>query len=343
MILQVTFPILKFNLLKSPLMNPEEKGSENPKEEEKKEDKNPTPEKQESKPDGQRPKMKFMDKLMNPSLLFSKNSDNPLINEGQVFLKKGRFDEALEAFEYALKEDKRSIDAQIGMGRALSSMGGIKNAKKGIAYFHNALKLDATRLDIYKDTINLYERLGDKKNAAVERKKQFIARTLKNNPNDSKANNNLGVIQLKQKNAGGAITSFKKSLKYSPGFLLAKINLANAYLQKADMVKVEEDKEMLIKQSLQLINQVMEKEQTAEGFLLKSKILMAKGEFKQALQYCDQAISSDPAMKEAYNTKRVLEERLGNIGKASQAYENFQSMNRQEQKEVKEKFDSPFE
>ena len=293
--------------------------------------------------DSSRPKLGFMDKMMNPSLLFRKGSDNQLINEGNLFLKKNRFEEAIAVFQSALEENDRCIDAHVGIGKALSGMGGIKNAKKSIKCFHEALIIDATRLDVYNETIEVYERLGDKKNAAAERKKQFVARTLKSDPNDHKANNNLGIIQLKQKNLDSAIASFTKSLKHNKDFLLAKSNLASAFLQKAGQIEDGEDKEILLKKSMHLLNQVLEKQQTAEACLLKAKVLMSQGENKKAVEFCDQAISKDPAMKEAYNTKSVIEERLGNIGKASQAYENFQSMNRQEQKDTKEKFNSPFE
>ncbi len=290
-----------------------------------------------------RVKLKFIDKLLNPSFLLKKGSSSPSINEGYLFQKMGKFDEAMAAFNEAIAEDKQCIDAHIGMGKTLSMMDGIKNAKKSIVFFNNALKIDATRLEIYKDVINLYERLGDKKNAAAERKKQFIAKTLKSNPHDFKANNNLGVIQLNQGNINASIESFKKSIKKNRGFLVARSNLANAYLQKSDKVKSEEDKETLVKKSLQLINQVLDKEETAENFLLKAKILLSKEDFKEAAESCDRAIAKDPANKEAFNTKRVIEERLGNISKASQAYENYQSMNQNEQKEAKKKFESPFD
>ena len=285
----------------------------------------------------------LVQKLMNPSILFSKASSNPLVNQGYVFLRKQKYDEAMENFKAAISEDKLCQDAHVGAGKALAAMGGIQNAKKSIVYFNNALKIDPSKLSIYQEIINVYERLGDKKNAAAERKKQFLAKTLKANPNDSKANNNMGVLQLQQKNVNAAIKSFKKAIRANKSFLMARSNLASAFLQKAQKSKDSGEQDLCLKQGLGLINQVLEKQSTAEANLIKAKILLQKGDAQKASEHCTIALSIDPALKEAYNTKRAIEEKLGNVGEANIAYDNYQSMKQSEQKVKKEKIMSPFD
>ncbi len=290
-----------------------------------------------------RSKIGLFKKILNPSMIFNKSSDNPIVNQGYSFLKKQNYEEAIDLFNTAITEDKHCHDAYVGMGRALAAQGGISNSKKSIVFFNKALRIDPAKLELYQEIINGYERLGDKKNAAAERKKQFLAKTLKANPSDSKANNNMGILQLQQKNVNAAIVSFKKSIKYNRNFLMAHSNLASAFLYKARKAKSDDDRNLLLKRGLGLIDQVLEKEDTAEANLIKAKILLMKGDSKKASEHCNKAVSIDPGLKEAYNTKRAIEEQLGNVGEATRAYDNYQSMTQQEQKSKKDKFISPFD
>ncbi|MBU2511766.1 tetratricopeptide repeat protein [bacterium] len=289
------------------------------------------------------PKMGLFKKILNPSMIFNKSSNNSLVNEGYLYLKKQKYEEAIDLFNSAIHEDDHCFDAYVGIGRASSTQGGIENAKKSIIYFNKALKIDPTKLEIYQEIINVYERLGDKRNAMAERKKQFLAKTLKSNPSDAKANNNMGILQLQQKNVNAAIVSFKKAIKCDRNYLMARSNLASAFLYKAQKLETDEERSLVLKQGLGLIDQVLEKENTAEANLIKAKILLMKGDSAKASEFCNKAISIDPSFKEAYNTKRAIEEQLGNVGEANMAYENYQSMTQQEQKSKKEKFISPFE
>ena len=290
-----------------------------------------------------RRQMGIIKKLMNPSALFVRSVDSPFVVEGNILLKKKRLEEALDAFQAAVNENANCIEGYLGIGKTLNLLGGVSNTKKSIKYFNQALKIDATRLDIYNDTISVYERLGDKKNAAAERKKRFIARTLKSNPYDSKANNNMGVIQLQQKNIDAAIRSFNKAIRSSKDFVTAKMNLANAYLHKALTMETELDRKPFLNQANDLVDFVLLKENTAAAHLLKAKILLHAGNLKAATTACNTAISKDPSLKEAFNTKQVIEERMGNIRNASQAFESYQSLTRQEQKKPRKNLTSPFE
>lgn len=288
-------------------------------------------------------KVSVFQKILSPKTLFTKISDNQEINDGYYYLGKRRFDDAINCFQNVIKEDNQSTDAYVGLGKTYCAQEGIKNTKQGLEFLQKAVQTDPTRLDIYNEIINIYERLGDKRKAATERKKQFIAKTLKSNPNDAKANNNMGIIQLQQNNTDAAITSFKKAIKLNKSFPTAKQNLSNAFLQKAMATKNEEEKAFLLKQSLGLINQVIEGGKSAEALLIKAKALLSRNEFDQAASACDEALLLEPSMKEAFNTKRVIEERRGNIGKANEAFENFESMKEKEQKIRKEKYVSPFD
>ncbi len=291
----------------------------------------------------QRPKFRLLKKLINPATLFTSSSKNPFINDGYALLDEANFEQAIRAFQAAIKEDIHCIEAYIGLAKTMSTQGGIDKAKSAIKYLQQALDIDYTKIEIYREVIDLFERLGDKKNATIERKKQSIARTLKSSPNDSKANNNMGVLQLKQRNFDSAIQFFKKSIKADRKFLNAKLNLANTFLQKALILEKKSEKISLLKTSNALMEDVLAVDKTAQTYLLKAKILLHMENVKQAAEICEKAYQLDPGMKEIINTKRAIEEKLGKISDASASYEQYKSMNTQESKMKKDKLISPFD
>lgn len=69
--------------------------------------------------------------------------------------------------------------------------------------------------------------------------KIFYSRVLENNPDHSDANNNLGVISLKEGRESEAIVYFKKALASNSRNLSASINLGNIYLKYHDYEKAE--------------------------------------------------------------------------------------------------------
>lgn len=277
-----------------------------------------------------KPKTSIIELLVKPFKEIFIRPENPYIADGYKLAAQENYDNAILAFKSALQQNEKDKAAFIGMARVYQKMGGISNSKSSIAQFNKALEIDPAMIDIYNDLIQLYKRLGDNKNAVLEHKKQFVAKSLRLNADDPLANNNMGVIQMKQKRLDPAIQFFLKALKKKPSFLMARANLAKALFQKGVLTDKEEKKKDLLKQAAKRIEEVLSKKKTAENILLKAKIFFHYGQEKKALAFCDEAYKMDPSMKEIQATKRVIEEKMGNIVKATQAFEDYQSLKKAE-------------
>jgi len=275
-------------------------------------------------------KKSLFKKLMHPSLMFSQKSKNKHINDGYELLEVKDYKQAIIAFETAAREDPKNIEAYLSMAKAYQQQEGIANAKLAVVNLQKALAIDFTQLNLYLELIKMYERLGDKRNAVLERKKAHIAKSLKSSADDPVANNNLGVIQLRQNHLDGAITSFETAVKNRPTFWMARTNLAKAYLQKSLMMEKESEKKKLLESASTHLDQVLAKEVTAQALLIKAKIILNHGNAKQALLICEQALQMDPSEKETYATKMVIEEKLGNIVKAGQAFDDYHAIKKGE-------------
>ncbi len=108
--------------------------------------------------------------------------------------------------------------------------------------------------------------------------------------------------------------------------VLAKFNLAKALFQKAKCEKDKVEKKIYLKQSIGWLDKVLQKEKEAEYILLKSKIYFYFGDSKKALEFCNEALEMDSSIKEIFAIKQKIEEKLGNITKAIQAHESYESI-----------------
>lgn len=285
-----------------------------------------------SKQSYKKPKVRIFSSIIRTLGLAKALSSNPLIADGNVLLEQQDYTNAIIAFKSAISENPISFEGYIGLARAYRMKGGLANAKLSIKSYYKALEIDHTSIETYDELILLCNRIGDKKRETLERKKLFVARTLKTTPKDPTANNNMGVLLLRQNNFTQASRFFKKALRSKPSFILARKNLTKALLKKAVTEKDELKRNEMLKKSEQHIKAILEKEETADVFLLKSKLFLQKDELEKALELCNKAYGIEPGLKEVYNTKRVIEERMGNLSKATQAYEMFQSIEKAERR-----------
>ncbi len=275
-----------------------------------------------------KPKLGLLTKIFSRGF----SGSNPFVNDGEILLKNGNPQHALKAFQVAIENDPACVAAYIGLAKCYSELGGIQNTKKAVQAYYKALEFDFLRIEIYEAVVMLYLKLGDNKNAHAEKKKLQTVRTLKNNPNNPVANNNLGIIQLHQKQYDAAIQSFQKAAKSEGVHSVAQLNLAKTWLQKGLGEKDEEmHKKLLIKAANELESYLNNNLQ-ADGLLVKAKIFMAYGDYKSALSFCNEAYKLNNTIKEIYNTKRAIEEKLGNIREASEAFDAYQSLAKEERK-----------
>ncbi|MBT4287430.1 MAG: tetratricopeptide repeat protein [Deltaproteobacteria bacterium] len=269
-------------------------------------------------------KKKFKERL-NPFNYFG-NPVQKYLRYGKKLFEKEQYDQALSAYKMVIEEDSQCMQAYLGIGDTYLEWGGIQNAKTAIEYYQRALGIDFTQIHIYYKIIKVYDRLGDNRNIMAEKKKLFIAKTLKDNPQNAMANNNMGVIQQKQKNYDSAIEFFIKAVKKNKFFDVARFNLAKALYKKGVSHPDPEKAKDIFMLGIMELERLLRSENDPQMLLLKAKFLIQLDEPKQALAHCEQAIKLDSTMKDAYATKSMIETKLGNLMDAFAAYESFQSL-----------------
>lgn len=276
-----------------------------------------------------RPK-KNIKEILNPFNYFA-SPVQKYLRYGKNLFEQKQHEQAIAAYKAAIREDPKCLPAYLGIGDTYMAMGGIQNSKTSIKYYQRALGIDYTQVHIYHKIIKVYDRLGDNRNIMVEKKKIFIAKTLKNDPENALANNNMGVIQLKQKNYNVAIKFFTKAIQYDKSFNVAQLNLAKALFKKGISQRDSEKRKGILMRGIsELEKLILSGKEGPEMLLLKAKFLFHLDEPKQALALCDSVIVIDGTLKEAFATKSMIETKLGKISKATASYESFQSLKKAE-------------
>ena len=275
-------------------------------------------------------KQGFIGKLFSGKLFSGKNR---FVKEGEGFLRKHDYEQATIAFQTALKGDPKCTDAYIGLADVLGKKGGINNFKAAVNMLHKATEIDPFKIRIYDLAYEMYDKLGKKKEAMAEKRKQQIIRTLKTNPNDSVANNNLGVILLRQNKINMAIEYLKKAADNDLSYETGHSNLAKALFQRA--LKQNDKAEKL--KDLDTAGKCLERVLRLGGespftLVMMAKILILKESYEEALQLCNRAIAIDNTMKEAYAAKKLIFERTANLAEAGNAYKSYKSLSDAEKK-----------
>ena len=87
---------------------------------------------------------------------------------GQTFLSIGKSDEALEAFEKALKMNPNNIDAELGMARCYAVQ---DNLEEALAHYRRVIELDPAKETAYVEAVQILlrkDRRADAENLAVD-------------------------------------------------------------------------------------------------------------------------------------------------------------------------------
>lgn len=147
-----------------------------------------------------------------------------LINLGNQRLAEGRFDEALELFKKALKQNAEDENTHYNLGITYARLGKKEEAAKS---YLEALRLYPDYTEAHNNLGNLY--LGEKKfDLAIE---HFQA-AIKTNPEHAMSRNNLGTALSQTGKLNEAVLEFSKAIELNPNYLEAEVNLGNAYLQQ---------------------------------------------------------------------------------------------------------------
>ncbi len=198
--------------------------------------------------------------------LFARN------NLGNALALQGRFDEAIDQFQRALKIDPNDADAVYNLGNALAQQGNLEAAGKELQL---ALQIKPNSAMAAYDLGNVRARQG-RLDEAID---QF-QRALKSDPGLARAYYNLGQIFSKQGKLDEAIRNYRLALRFDPTHVKVRYYLAVALAGQGDFEAAGKE----FRESLRI------EPNLAEAHTGLARALSAQGKKDEAVQHYQEAV-----------------------------------------------------
>jgi len=198
--------------------------------------------------------------------LFARN------NLGNALAAQGRFEEATDQFQRALKIDANDADAAYNLGNVLAQQGNFEAAGKQL---QQALQIKPDNAMAAYDLGNVRATQG-RLDEAID---QF-QRALKSDPGLARAHYNLGQIFSQQGKLDEAIRNYRLALRIDPAHVKARYYLAVALAEQGDFQGAGKE----FQESLRIEPNLLE----AHAGLARA--LSAQGKKDQALRHYQEAV-----------------------------------------------------
>lgn len=265
---------------------------------------------------------------LNPLNLLKKETPGRFVADGRDLLENKNFAQATIAFKKALSLDAQCVPAHKGLGDVLLKKGGRTNVGQALEHYRKVLELDPFYDSVYALTAKVYEALGKPKEATLERKKMVVVKTLATDPRNPVANNNMGILLLRQNRVTDAIDYFQRATEADPHYDMAFRNLATVYYKLATATQDEARRKDLLNRADGPIAKALEVSRSVPNLLTQARILSLQGQDAQALELVEQAAHMEPASKDVFGLKKLLLERLNRMDEARQAFESYRVFSR---------------
>ena len=220
-----------------------------------------------------------------------------LIKIGEIYLKKGNYEQALAYFNEISKTDPNNELAMTKKGDTYFNYNNIQEAKN---LYEQALKINENNEDALIG-MGLCEYKANNIDEAIN----YYDKALNINPENSNALYNKGVALLSKGDKKGSNELFKKAKNTdnSP-YILYAIGLNNLRDKKYDS-------------ALEMFDECIEKNfKTPEIFHAKGQALCGNGKYEEALQYIDAAINAKGEYYNAWNSRANTLDKMGNKNEA---------------------------
>ncbi len=264
----------------------------------------------------------FFSKL-NPINILRRNNPTALINEGKEHLENQSYAQAMVSFNRALHIDKNNLAALRGLGKVFFKKGGRANMDTSLKYYQQAIKTHPKDHELYAISAKIYDSLGKRKEATLERKKFVIVRALDADAKNPIANNNMGILFMQQGRADDALSYFQKSIDSDRNYDVAHRNTAAVYYMLA---KKEEDpakKKDYNSRARDSIEKAVSISPSLPSLLALARVRLKEGEFKEALVLVEKLDEMAPANKDVFKIKKLALEGLGRFEEAQNAHNSY--------------------
>lgn len=222
---------------------------------------------------------------------------------GYAYGQKGLMDEALDAYQKALKIRPDYPDALFGMGHIYSQQGKLDLAVKK---FQETLKLWP---DHFKARANLgvvYYQLGMTDEAIEE-----LQTVIRAYPNYARAHYNLANILDKEGDYDEAIPEYQEALRVLPTYSEARINLGMLYFRLGKHQEAIRE----LRTAIQIHPKL------AVAYYNLGNILVMQGVLDEAIAELQAAVKLDPQFADAYNNLGIAYQQKGMLEESVRAFQ----------------------
>jgi len=268
----------------------------------------------------------FLNRI-NPLKFFQRESPDNLVRNGRELEKNRNFAQATVAFNRALALDPDCAEAYEGLGDVLAKKGGRANVEAAVLQYQEASKRDPFDDRVYAALARVFDALGKRKEAALEKKKLVVARTLRADPSNPVANNNMGIMLLQLGWVPAAIEHFNRSMKSDPRYDTAVRNLAVTHYKIASEAKDEAARELNIEKAKGYITMALDIAESPLTLLAQARLMILEEHYEEALKACERVEGIDPGMKEVYGLKKAALLKLNRLEEANKAHETWRFLN----------------
>lgn len=145
-----------------------------------------------------------------------------ILNLGDVLQKQGKFNEAIQVYQKALKLDPDFAEVYNNLGSILETEGKLEAA---VTCYQQALKIKPDLSQAYNNLGNVFKK-QNKLEAAI----QFYQQALKITPDWAETHYNLGTALNDDGQLEAAIASYRQALKIQPDYAVAKFGICMSQL-----------------------------------------------------------------------------------------------------------------
>jgi tetratricopeptide (TPR) repeat protein len=264
---------------------------------------------------------------LNPLKLFQRESPSSLVNAARQLASNRNFAQATVAFNRALALDPNHVPAYEGLGEVLLKKGGRANVEAAVLQYQEIVKRDPFNDRAYAALGRAFDALGKRKEAALEKKKLVVARTLRADPNNPIANNNMGIMLLQVNQIDAAIEYFARSAQANPRYDTAVRNLAVVHYKLASETTEPALRAQSLEKANDYITKALEIAESPLTLLAQARVFLLEERSEEALAVCDRVEQIDPAMKEMFGLKKAALLKLNRLDEANKAHETWRFLN----------------
>lgn len=161
-----------------------------------------------------------------PANLASSDADNGArqINQSLDLIEQGRYSEAIQQYQAALKTNANDEDLHYNLGIAYTRLG---RTNEAIQEYEAALKIFPDYVAAHNNLGNLLLSLGRADDAI-----SHLRAALESTPDNALAHNNLGSALARQRKFDEAALEFTEALRLDTNYMEARFNLASTHLAR---------------------------------------------------------------------------------------------------------------